>query len=89
MFFYGLPSNVIGKFLQKDINKYKECQANESRKNSFTEKKKAGHGGKQTQMPVTVTESIAAIDNGLSSWLFLQGSSVTDVLRYSKCNSVW
>ena len=41
MFFCGLPSNVTGKFLQKDTNKYKECQANESRKNSFTEKKES------------------------------------------------
>ena len=31
---------VLVKFLQKDIDKFKECQTNESTKDSFTEKKK-------------------------------------------------
>ena len=53
------------KFLQKDIDKLKECQANESTKDSFTKKKrKAWNRGKRTQMPVTVTESAAATNNG-------------------------
>ena len=56
---------VLVKFLQKDIDKFKECQTNESTKDSFTEKKrKAWNKVKQTQIPVTVTEGLAATDNG-------------------------
>ena len=52
------------KFLQKDIDKFKECQTNESRKDSFTEKKgKAWNRGKRNQMPVSVTEGLATTDN--------------------------
>ena len=51
------------KFLQKDIDKFKECQTNEFQKNSFTEeKRKVWNSGKRTQMPVTVTEGLAATD---------------------------
>ena len=36
-----------------------------NKKDSFTEKKrKAWNRGKRTQMPVTVTEGLAATDNG-------------------------
>ena len=53
------------KFLQKDIDKFKECQTNKSTKDSFTEKKrKAWNRGKRTQMPVTITEGLAATDKG-------------------------
>ena len=45
------------KFLQKDIDKFKECQINESTKDSFTEKKrKAWNRRKRTEMLVTITE---------------------------------
>ena len=40
-------------------------------------KSKARNREKRTQMPVT--EGLAATDKGYSRWLFLQGSSVTDV----------
>ena len=51
------------KFLQKDIDKFKECQTNKSTKDSFTEKKrKAWNRGKRTQMPVA--EDLAATDKG-------------------------
>ena len=53
------------KILQKDIDKFKKCQTNESTKDSFTEKKrKACNRGKRSQMPVTVNEGLAATDNG-------------------------
>ena len=61
MFSYGLLQSVIVKILQKDIDKFKKCQTNESTKDSFTEKKrKAWNRGKRTQMLVTVTEGLAA-----------------------------
>ena len=48
---------VLVKFLQKDIDKFKECQTNESTKDSFTEKKrKAWNRRKRTEMLVTITE---------------------------------
>ena len=49
-------------------------------------KSKAWNREKRTQMPVT--EGLAATDKGSGRWLFLQGSSVTDVWGDSKCNSV-
>ena len=54
------------KFLQKDINKFKECQKNEgTKKDSFVEKKgKVSNRGKRTQMLVTETEGLVAIDKG-------------------------
>ena len=52
----------------------------------YGEKSKAWNREKQTQMPVT--EGLAATDKGSGRWLFLQGSSVTDVWGDSKCNSV-
>ena len=53
------------KFLQKNIDKFKECQTNESTKDSFTEKKKkAWNRGKRTQMSATITEGLAATDKG-------------------------
>ena len=53
------------KFLRKDINKFKECLTNESTKNIHLWRKKGKHGAKgNTQMPVTVTEGLAPIDEG-------------------------
>ena len=53
------------KFLQKNIDKFKACQTNESTKDSFTEKKKkAWNRGKRTQIPVRVTDGLASTDNG-------------------------
>ena len=53
-------------FLQKDIDKFKECKTNENiKKDSFTAKKrKAWNIRKQTQMPSTVTEGLAATGKG-------------------------
>ena len=54
---------------------------------SYIEKKrKVWDRGKRTQVPVT--EDLAATDKGEDRWLFLQGSSVSDVWEDSKCNSV-
>ena len=65
MFFCDLLWSVIVKFLQKNIDKFKECQTNESTKDSFTEKKKkAWNRGKRTQMSATITEGLAATDKG-------------------------
>ena len=59
------------------------------KKDSCTEKKsKAWNRGKRIQIPVTITEGLAATDKGQGRWLFLQGSSVTDVWEDSTCNSV-
>ena len=54
------------KFLQNDINKFKECQKNEgTKKDSFVEKKgQVSNRGKWNQMLVTETEGLAAIDKG-------------------------
>ena len=49
-------------------------------------KGKAWNREKRTQMPVT--EGLAGTDKSSGRWLFLQGSSVTDVWGDSKCNSV-
>ena len=49
-------------------------------------KSKAWNREKRIQIPVT--EGLAATDKGSGRWLLLQGSSVTDVLEDSKCNSV-
>ena len=52
------------KFLQKDINKFKECQKNEgTKKDSFVVKRgKVSNRGKRTQKLGTETEELAAID---------------------------
>ena len=47
-------------------------------------KSKASNRKKQTP----VTEGLVATDKGSGRWLFLQGSSVTDVWGNSKCNYV-
>ena len=66
------------KFLQKDIDKFKVCQTNESTKkiNWRRKKKEAWNKGKRTQILVTVTEGLAATDKGSDRWLFLHGSSI-------------
>ena len=55
---------TASEFLQKDINKSKECQTNESTKKIHLrgKKRKAWNRGKRTQMPVTMTEGLAATD---------------------------
>ena len=51
-------------------------------------KSKTWNRGKQTQMPVTLTEGLAATDKGFCNRrLFLQGNSVNDVWWDSKCDS--
>ena len=57
---------TASEFLQKDTDKSKECQTNETyQKESYTEKKsKAWNRGKQTHIPVTLTESLVATDKG-------------------------
>ena len=49
------------------------------KKDSFTGKKGIHGTGKKTQIPITLTEGLAATDKCEGRWLFLQGSSVTDV----------
>ena len=56
---------TVSEFLEKDIDKFKEYQTNESTKKIHIKRKKSKHGtGKQTQMPVTLTEGLAATDKG-------------------------
>ena len=57
---------TVSEFLEKDIDKFKECQTNESTKKIHIKRKKAKHGteAKQTQMLVTLTEALAATDKG-------------------------
>ena len=43
---------------------------------------------KQTHIPVTITEDLAATDKGEGCWLILKGNFATDVREDSKCNSV-
>ena len=54
------------KFLQTDIEKLKKrCQTNESTKKIHLQGKKGNHGtGKQTEVPITLTEGLAATDKG-------------------------
>ena len=56
----------LSKFLQIDIEKiFKKCQTNESTKKIHLRGKKGKHGtGKQTQIPITLTEGLAATDKG-------------------------
>ena len=54
---------TASEFPQKDIDKFKECQTNESTKKIHLRKKrKAWNRGKSTQMSVTITEGLAVID---------------------------
>ena len=55
---------TASEFPQKDIDKFKECQRNESTKKIHLRKKKrkAWNRGKSTQMSVTITEGLAVID---------------------------
>ena len=49
------------KFLQKNIDKLKKYQTNESTKRIYLQRKKGKHG---TERNVTVTEGLAAADKG-------------------------
>ena len=62
--FYGLLQSVIVKFLEKDIDKFKENVRKTKAQKRFIywEKRKAWNREKRTQMPVTVTEGLAATD---------------------------
>ena len=66
MFFSGLHKNVIVKFLQRDIDKFKENvrQTKIQKRFIYGEKRKAWNRGKRTQMPFTLTEARAATDKG-------------------------
>ena len=57
---------TASEFLQKYIDKFKECQTNESTKKiqARSKKGKVWNRGKRTQMPVTVTEGLAVTDKG-------------------------
>ena len=54
------------KFLERDIDRFKENVRTTKAQKRFTygEKRKAWNREKRTQMPVTVTEGLAAIDKG-------------------------
>ena len=64
MFFAKL--SVIAKFLEKDIDKFKEISDKQkNKKDLFTgETRRVWNRGKRTQMPFTSTEDIAATDKG-------------------------
>ena len=68
-------------FLQKNIDKFKECQTNKRTKKIHIWRKKAKHGaeGNELQCQLLLTQGLAATDKGYGHWLFLQGSSITDV----------
>ena len=53
-------------FLQKDSDKFKKMSGKRQyKKDSFTGKKrKVWYWGKRTKMPVTITEGLAAADEG-------------------------
>ena len=55
---------TASEFLQKDIDKFIDCQANESTKkiHAWREKNKAWNREKRTQMPVT--KGLAETDKG-------------------------
>ena len=54
---------TASEFPQKDIDKFKECQTNESKKRFiYGKKRKAWNRGKSTQMSVTISEGLAVID---------------------------
>ena len=55
---------TVSEFLQKDIDKLKKCQTNESNDSFTGKKRKAWNRGKRTQKPVTTTEGLAATDKG-------------------------
>ena len=74
---------TTSEFLQKDIGKFKEFQTNEN-----TKKIHVWNRVKQTHIPVTITEDLAATDKGEGYWLILKGNFATDVREDSKCNSV-
>ena len=68
---------TASEFPQKNIDKFIVKQT-KVQKDSYMEKKSnAWNREKRTQM--LVTEGLAATDKGSGCWLFLQGSSVTDV----------
>ena len=54
------------KFLERDIDRFKENVRTTKAQKRFIygEKRKAWNREKRTQMPVTVTEGLAAIDKG-------------------------
>ena len=54
------------KFLQRDIDKFKENvrQTKIQKRFIYGEKRKAWNRGKRTQMPFTLTEGLAAADKG-------------------------
>ena len=58
---------TASEFLQKDIDKCKECQTNERTKKIHLQRKKrkAWNRGKRTQMPVTITEGLATTDKAV------------------------
>ena len=66
MFLYGLLQSVLVMFLQKDSDKFKKMSGKRQyKKDSFTGKKrKVWYWGKRTKMPVTITEGLAAADEG-------------------------
>ena len=91
------------KFLQKDIDKFKKMSdKRKCKKDSCTEKRrKAWNRGKETKMPVTVTEGLAATDkvrfitnkHGLRNTLMekdciIEGNIVTVVIVFLMLKAV-
>ena len=65
MFFCSLLQSVIAKFLQKRYSKFKKVSDKRKYKKDLFTGEKGNHGtAKQTQIPITVTEGLAATDKG-------------------------
>ena len=59
------------EFLQKDIDKCKKCQTKENTKKIHLRREKESMEQRETtQMPVTLTEGLAAADKDYDRWLF-------------------
>ena len=56
---------TASEFLQKDIDKFIDCQTNESTKRIHIWRKKAKHGTERNGTHMAVTEGLAATDKGL------------------------
>ena len=55
---------TASEFLQKDIDKFIDCQTNESTKRIHIWRKKAKYGAERNGTHMPVTEGLAATDKG-------------------------
>ena len=55
---------TASEFLKKDIDKFIDCQTNESTKKIHIWRKKAKHGTERKGTQIQVTEGLAATDKG-------------------------